>query len=303
MSKLFRGKKAKIFKGKIVGMIMMKIFGIFVVMLLSFSFASAVVLNSADSSDIFPGETSVINIEIENVFNDDVIDLTIALDLSNLPFTPVGSSEDSIDELEEDDDEDFIFRLKSANDIVPGDYQIPYTISFERDGVDKVRRGTIGVRVVSKTELSFSVDSENNIVGEKGKISLKIVNSGFGDIRFVSVRIFPDKYTLLSDNVDYIGTIDSDDFETATFDVIFNGDDVKLVALVEYKDFDNKKVLENVNLPVIVYSRQEAIELGIIKKSNGPVIVSVIITLVLLWILWRTFKKRSRIKRSVGKKE
>jgi len=284
-------------------MIKTKLFALFVIALFSISFTSAVVLNSVDSTDILPGGVSRIAIEIENVFSDDVTDLTVSLDLTNLPFTPIGSSEDSVDELEEEEEEDFLFQVKAANDIAPGDYKIPYTVKYEKEGIERVRTGTIGIKVISKTELSFSVESEDNIVGKQGKISLKIINSGFGDIRFVSVRIIPEDYTLLSDSIDYIGTVDSDDFETATFDVIFNGKDIRFIALVEYKDFENNKILDNVNLPVTVYTTEEAIELGIIKKSNIGTVISVVVTVVLLWILWRVMKKRlRRAKRSVERR-
>jgi hypothetical protein len=278
-----------------------RILSMLIFALFSMNLVSAVVLNSAESTDIFPGEVSRIIIEVENVFADDVTDLTISLNLVGLPFTPIGSSEDSIDELEEDEDEDFVFQIKAANDITPGDFQIPYTLKYDREGVERVRMGTIGVRVVSNTELSYSVDSENNIVGKQGKISLKIVNSGFGDVRFVSVKLIPESYTLLSDGVDYIGTIDSDDFETATFDVIFKGKNTRLIALVEYKDFDNRKIIDNVNLLVTVYTTEEAIELGIIKKSNAPLISGFVVTIILVWILWRVIKKRSRAKRRAEK--
>ena len=60
---------------------------------------------------------------------------------------------------------------------------------------------------------------------------MKIINSGFGDIKFVNVQIFPDGFILLGSANDYIGNVDSDDFESATFDVIFNDE----------KNFDERK--------------------------------------------------------------
>ena len=273
-------------------------FNLGLIFLLSLNFSSAVFVESVNVPKFLPGQEGVIRIQVENIFKDDVKDLTISLDFSNVPFTPIGSSEDSVDELEEEEEEDFVFTIKAANDVKPGDYQLPYILTFERLGNAKTRTGSIGVRVGSDTELSYSVNTNMNVVKEQGEISLKVVNTGFGDIKFVNVKVFPEGFTLLSDDEVYIGTVDSDDFETATFDVIFNDENAKLKALVEYKDFDNKKIADNIVLSLTVYSREEALELGIIENSNTLLIISIIIFIVLLWILYRVLRKRKRIKES-----
>ena len=105
-------------------------------------------------------------------------------------------------------------------------------------------------------------------MGRQSKINLKIVNKGLADARFVSVNLNPSGFTLLSEKEVYIGTVDSDDFETATFEVIFTSEKPKLTATVEYTDFDNSKKLDEVNLPTKVYTQEKAIELGIIQRNN-----------------------------------
>ena len=107
---------------------------------------------------------------------------------------------------------------------------------------------------------------------------------------------------MLSESQVYIGSVDSDDFETATFDVIFNKENAKIIAIIEYKNFNNEKITENINFPLNIYSEKRAIELGIIKKNNTPLYIAVVVTLILFWILWRTIKKRRRIKKSMEKR-
>ena len=153
-----------------------------------------------------------IDIEVENIFSDDVTDVSISLSLANLPFIPLGASEDSVDEIKEDDSEDFIFTIKASNDAVPGDYEIPYTLQYDFENKTKTREGSLGVRVEASPELTFSANLDNPVVEQKGKITLKIVNQGFSDARFLSVRIIPSGFTLLSDAEVYIGNVDSDDF-------------------------------------------------------------------------------------------
>ncbi|MCH8241297.1 MAG: hypothetical protein IH897_01650 [Planctomycetes bacterium] len=58
------------------------------------------------------------------------------------------------DEIEEDEEEDFTFRVKADNSISPGDYQIPYTLKYD-DGDEKERTGTIGIKVLGNSDISF----------------------------------------------------------------------------------------------------------------------------------------------------
>ncbi|MEK6888588.1 MAG: hypothetical protein AABW80_00605 [Nanoarchaeota archaeon] len=261
--------------------------------------ASALIVKNVNTDQISPGEQSRISIEVENTLNEDLAPVSLSLNLANLPFIPIGSSEDSIEEIREGDEETFTFLLKASNTIAPGDYEIPYTLRYEINNTEKTRTGTIGIRVSSQPDLSYSISTENPIVGQKGKVTLKIVNKGFADAQFVSVKVIPEGFTLLSDSDEYIGSIDSDDFETTTFDVIFNKQDANLLAIVEYRNFDNSKITKNVELPVSVYTKEDALKLGLISKSNTLLYVGIIILIIVIWIVWRAIAKRRRLKKSM----
>lgn len=270
------------------------IFALALSLIIFINLASAVSIKSAETDTLAPGEEGNIRIELENNLNDDAKDVSLKLEFINLPFNPIDSSEQSIDEISEGDEERFDFTIKASNDIVPGDYKIPYTLTFKINNEQKQNTGTIGVTVKANPELSFSVTTENPIINTQGKIILKIVNKGFADAKFVTVKILPEGFTLLSEKEIYIGTIDSDDFETATLDVIFKTKNSLLNAVIEYKDFDNAVITKNIGLPIQVYTQDEAIELGIAKKSNTPLYIGVVITIILIWILYRIIRKQVR---------
>ena len=155
------------------------------------------------------------------------------------------------------------------------------------------------MRVDSQPILTYSSDTENPVEGQKGSVTLKIVNKGFADAKFFSVKVLPDGLTLLSEDEVYIGEVASDDFETATFDVLFNKVNADLTAIVEYKDFDNKLVTETINLPVKVYSKEKALELGIIQPNRVPYYIGGVVLLIILFIIYRSIKKRRRLRRSM----
>ncbi len=258
--------------------------------------ASAIVIKNVNIADLTPGSESQLRISIENDENADIEDVSLSLDFSDLPLSTIGSSEDTIDELEEDESKTFGYLLRASNNAKPGDYNIPYKIKYE----DKTKEGTIGIRINAKTDLTFSLDSDNAIIGSKGKVTLKIINKGFADAKFVLVRVFPEGLTLLSEKEVYIGNVNSDDFETASFDVIFKSVNSKLNAIVDYKDFDNVQKTKNVDLSLKVYTTEEAIELGIVQKSKTPLYSSIIIVLIIIWLIWRAIKKRQRMKNSIS---
>src|SRR3989304_9317305 len=122
----------KMIKNK--GMFLAGLFSLFLMV----SLVSAVTIKSAvtSPSEIAPGEIAKITIEIENIFNSDVENVNIALDLSGaVPIAPYqGSSEESIDEIKEGDEEKFSFSIIALPEASPGIYKIPVKITYEING-------------------------------------------------------------------------------------------------------------------------------------------------------------------------
>lgn len=262
-------------------------------------FTSAVVVDS-NYLILYPGEEGRITMEIENNENFDIEDVSISLILSEVPFTSVGSSERGVDDIDEDDDERVTFTIRSSTDIKPGDYDIPYSLSYvnaQNDTVTLEKTGSFGIRVTAKTEIDFSVEIRGNaIVGEEGRVSLEVVNRGLGEIKSVSIKIFPNGFELLSKDTVFIGTVDADDTDIASFDIVYKSTNPSLSARIEYKDFDNKDFTETVNLPFKVYTKKQAIELGLIQKSNTPRNVGIVVVVLVIWFSWKGIKKRKRNK-------
>ncbi len=284
---------------------------IILTLLISLSFASAMIVDSVDIDKLYPGKSVSLEISVKNTLNEDVEDVSLVLNLEpeesknvltgqtenigGTPFTTVGSSEDSEDSINEGDSEKFNYQIKAPFDIKPGDYNIPYTLKYTDSNNDKTTKtGSFGITVSAKTELSYDIEAKENVVGQQGKVSVKIVNSGLGDIRFVSVKITSsNNLEILSSTEEYIGTVGSDDFELATFDVIYKKTGASLTAQIKYKDFDNNEQTDTITLPVNVYSKEKALELGLIKKPNYILYGSIII-IIIAWIVYRKIKKRKK---------
>jgi hypothetical protein len=269
-----------------------------IVLVLS-SLASALTITSVFVDDISPGEESTIRVEIENNLEEDAQDVSLVLSFTDLPFIPVGTSEESAEEIEEGEEEDFVFRIRASNDATAGNYEVPFTLTYEVNDEVQARSGTFGVQISADPDLTFTVSTDSAIIGNQGTITLNIINRGLSDARFVSVRVLPEDFTLVSDSTEYIGEVESDDFETVSFDVLFTDENPSFNAIVTYRDFNNKDVIEEIELPVTVYTRERALALGIIQPSYAGFYIALVIILVILLIVWRIIRKRRRLKNSM----
>ena len=269
-------------------------------LLFSLAHVLAVSIDSVNVETMRPGEMGKITIEIENNFEDTAKNIAFELDFANSHLNVVGSSSFGVNELREGDEEKFSFGVRVSPTAQPGEYQIPYTINYIINNAPVTRKGSIGVKIVAESIVDFSANAENAVIGERGTVEIKIINKGLGDLRFASVKISPKGFTLISDQEVYIGDVDSDDFEVASFEVLFNKQNDEVNAIVEYRDSENILIRENIELPITVYSREKALELGIIEKSNTLFYAAIVVAIVALWITIRIIRKRRRLKNSRG---
>jgi len=276
------------------------------IVFISLSFVAAVSITDVSSSptEVVPGEIIDITVEIENIFDYDVTNLNVKLDLSgvNVPFAPYqSSSEKFLDELDEGDEDNFKFKLITLPETTTGIYKIPVEISYNyEDENDTVFEGQkselISVTVNSEPELKVSLDDSIVLIkGKENTFVLKIVNSGLSGVKFLYVT--PNDVTglkFVSDREQYIGDIDSDDFDNVEYSVIVKAEATSSVTIpitLTFMDATNKEFTETTNLVLNIYSLKEARELGLVEKPKFLAYL-VIFVLIIGYIFYRTLKKR-----------
>jgi len=285
---------------------------LFVVSILSIlNSASALTISSISISprEIAPGENSVIEIILENEAEETIKDVSVSLDLTGLPFVPYeDSTEASIYEIKEDKTKTAEFKIKALNDAESKTYTIPLKISYyDENGVKKPDKSSlVSVTVSSKPIISASLEDGLLLKGQENSVSIKIVNKGLSGVKFLEVELQSSaKYTILSQKNIYIGDIDSDDFDTSEFKILFKENSLSTISLplkVIYKDALNKQYSEEFTLDARVYTNEEAISLGLIKKSNTTTYVVVIVILIIVYIIYRRIKKRRKMKKMAEEK-
>jgi hypothetical protein len=286
--------------------ILTTILGIFLIInMLNIISAVSITNVLSNPSEIIPGQIADVSIEIENVFDYDVTNLKVSLDLSNTPFAPYqSSSEIFLEELDKGDEEDFDFKLIVLPDTSSGIYKIPIQISYKNNASENVTKNQIISLIVnSKPELKVSLeDSVTIIKGQENKISVRIVNSGLADVKFVYVSLNNiGGIQVLSEKEQYIGSINSDDFDSVNYRIYVStgiSNDISLPVTIKYRDATNKEFEETKIIPIRTYSLKEAQNLGLVKKPSYTIYL-IIGSLIIIYIIYRvrkSIKKKRKLK-------
>jgi hypothetical protein len=275
------------------------------------SLTSALTIESVSTSpkEIAPGESSTVSIEIKNDAEEDITDISVRLDLEDsttetIPFAPYdSSSEDSFDVIKEDKTKEAQFKIIALSNAKSGVYKIPLTITYYDDGGTKrTKTSLISLTINSKPIITANIEEALLLKGKENKVIIKVINKEISDAKFLEVELKEgNHYKILSSKTDYIGDLDSDDFDSAEFTLYleegtFNS--INLPIAVHYKDAINKDYSENYDLQVKVYTQKQAEDLGLITKSNTLFYIGVILVVVIVWIVYRKIKKSRKLKKT-----
>lgn len=258
---------------------------------------------SSSPSEISPGESSRIIMSIKNNANEDIEDVSVSLDLTNLPLAPYESGSDfNANEILEGKTKEAEFNIIVLDDAKAGTYKIPVKIVYTDSSGVKNQQSLISIKINSKPSIETNVEDGLLLKGEKNSLTIKIVNKGLSDAKFLEVSAGSStNYIILSQNKVYIGDVDSNDFQTAEFSIFINAkasNNINFPISVKYKDFANKEYNEDFDVKLRVYSRDQAQKLGLISKNNTLYIVVIIVVLIIVFFIYRAIRKRRRKEKS-----
>jgi len=256
-----------------------------------------------DSISVFPekikpGEKVQLNIRLRNTAGILMRDIDAKINLDSVPITPLHSGvEKRVNFLRKDDFVDLTFDVIVDNDAEVRPYKIPLELTYYDSGGNSYYWNTsFGFLVESVPEYQIDIeDSEVFMKGQSGKVVLSVSNVGPSDINFLSLELKEGNgYKVIGSNRVYIGNLESDDYDTAEFEIYVDKDKfVDLNLLVRYKDSYNKDFSDNKQARLKLYSYREAVKYGLIKGRNFSWIVWLIVIVFIYSVInqWRKDKE------------
>lgn len=272
-----------------------------------------------EPSRFVPGNEGDLMITLTNLADSYMKDVSVKLDLTldtldkgstisdattyfeNLPFAPVASiSEKRVESLKPGKSTTLTYRLAAYPTAESRIYKVPVTITYYDELENKfTKNDLIGLVVGAEPDLDVIID-ESTIKAEEsaGTVTIRFVNKGLSDIKFLNVVLKDqDHYEITSADREYVGNIDSDDFETADFDLYLHNiggtTSADLPVMITYLDSNNQKYEMEYNLKLNVFPPEIRGE----KQSNP--LVSVVVVLLIgaaVWYFWRRKKKSKKKK-------
>ncbi|MBN1156211.1 COG1361 S-layer family protein [Candidatus Woesearchaeota archaeon] len=261
------------------------------------------------------GRETELSIKIKNYADSMLKDIKLKLELiryaatataityTELPFSTVGSSNEIIVyELKPKEETEVKFNLIADAETAADVYKIPLTISYSDNlGINYSKQNLVTVIVGDKPEILATVDSTTILrAGMKGTATVKFVNKGVGKIKFLDVELLEsEQYDIISSPRDYLGNIDSDDYETTDFKIYVKPgeSDVKLNVGLKYKDAENRAYDEAMDVPLKLYSSSDIKKYELEKKSNTTGIVIIIVIVVIGlggYVMYKKKRKKSK---------
>ncbi|MBN2459041.1 COG1361 S-layer family protein [Candidatus Woesearchaeota archaeon] len=268
-----------------------------------------------EPESIVPGTKTKVSFVLENLADNTLRDIKLNLDIytelatassvtfRELPFTPIGSgNEKTLKLLMPGQSAEISFDIFTDADADSKVYKVPYALTYyDSSGTDFEKEGIVGFIVESEPDISVNIEStEIYQAGVKGNVEIKIVNKGFSDIKFLDVNLMEgENYEILSNPEVYIGKLDSDDYETAGYTILVDGDagdKVTLPLKIEYRDANGHLFTQEMPLELPLFSGAELKQRTNGKSSPFTAILIVAILAIIGIVIYRKIKKGKKKK-------
>ncbi|MBD3262816.1 hypothetical protein GF374_00360 [Candidatus Woesearchaeota archaeon] len=272
--------------------------------------AGFVTLLDYDPSPAQPGQFLILYIKVENSGGDDITNAKYILEPKD-PFVfkggedaervfgTIGSQQQVLLE----------YDLYVDEDAYEGTYTIPLKLCLDQNCDDFIKK-EIDITVQTGGIPGIEVGLEESDIfkgGKRGQITLHVINRGDLDAKYLVMELMPTKqFEIISPSRIYVGEMESDDFETAEFDIFINGDvasdatqRIDLPVFLDYSDANDKKYSETQSVGLTVYSNSDMakMSLGSNSHSTTQYFMIVIGALIVIFLAYKYYFKKKFIKK------
>lgn len=239
---------------------------------------------------ITPGQEGNVNLVIKNSASIFFRDVSIKLNLDNVPFIPLNTvSEKQIALLKPNELSQVSFPISVYPSASPGYYKIPLEIYFYDDQGNKQEQSDIiGIIVSASPELKLTYDTYS--LKESGAMTLKIkvINKGISDLKLLDLEILPNNYEIIKEEY-YLGDLDSDDYRTSEFEIKTQEKEFIAKIKATYRDENNKLYEELFEIPINITNGEKH------TLSFSSILLILIIIAIGIYVCYK-FKHKNKHK-------
>ena len=242
--------------------------------------------------NVAPGASESMDLRLENLADGQIKNIEVKMDLSEVPIASSGTTSQAVTAIEKSSTESVSFNLNIDETAENGVYKIPITVSYENEaGTEFTRETTVGVVVGGESDLQAGLNGvETELTpGATGTVTFRLVNRGRGSADFVKLNLEDtESFEVLSPNSVYLGDMDSDDYQTADFQIHVSSDAENVSAPVEvsYKDIDGERTSTQM-VEVPVYTQNQLEKYGMASGGSSLPLVVVVILIAGGVYYWR----------------
>lgn len=238
------------------------------------------------------GGEVMVDITLENLADNYLKTIVATLSTAGTPFAPLDSTtERTIKLLESGKTSVVSYRLAVDSTAESQVHQLSLKLTYlDQTGHNFSKNLSVGIKVNNPPKYVLNLEEtevyENN---QKGKIILSFSNIGSGDIHFVQMH-FKDSpgLHLVSSPTVYLGNLESDDFQTAEYRVYSDTTEKEVNVNVEvtFTDEYNQEHTKTHQIPLRLYTTEEAVKYGIATAQGGNSFVVWFIVGILALMFW-----------------
>ncbi len=269
----------------------------------------SVVLKDYDPLPAEPDSNLRVWISVQNQGNEQADNVYVQVNPS-YPFVLL-PGEDDIKEtgiIGTNSDKILDYRLFVNKGTKAGDYDLTFWTCSDNECNKVIKKTdlTITVKTGGEPKVNLGIEEIEEVAfNQKSKLTINIVNKGELDTKYLTVTLDEtEDFIVISPQEVYVGELESDDFETATFDIYFKSEErkpettiIEVPILVEYTDANNKEYADKQILDIRVYSQEDLYKYGLATKPT-PFGAYVVIAglLVAIFFIYRRIKKKRKLK-------
>jgi hypothetical protein len=260
-------------------------------------------VSSFSIDQLEPGQSGILSVKVRNDNSIVLKNVEVSLQLDQVQDSVLhvleGSNYKKISTLQPNEEKEISFKIVSSPDAKSQPYTLPIEMNYEDALGNTFTQSFSGsVLVYSEPKVLVTLDSQSNFGVGENSIVIALANPGVSSIKGTTLSLNPsDAYDILSSQSQYIGDLNSDDFQTTQFKIYLQDDSVSSLSFtLTYLDSYNVEQEKTITLPLQIYSEEKLKQLGLVQSgsSSSTVIIVLLIVGAIGYVIIKRRKKLSK---------